>query len=184
MQLEKVIKGLKKGSNSALKELYDTYGNLFFSITLRYSSSTQEAEDYVQETFVHIFNNIDQYQGNGSFEGWMKRILVNHCLSGIRKQNVLKHAEALEVDGTNPGEAVEASIIEALSVEELMETIQQLPPGLRAVLNLYVFEGYKHQEIGKELGITESASRSQLSKARVRLQEFIQKKENAFTIHV
>ena len=175
MNLNKIIKQLKKKNQKGLKDLYDCYGDLFFGIALRYLPEVQQAEDAVQETFIKIYHNINSYQEKGSFEGWMKRILVNNCLNLVKKNKSGGIFVELSESGQPKNElSYQDNILEKLTNEEIIRAIQELPTGFRMVLNLYVFEGYSHKEIGEELGISESASRSQLTKARMKLKNMLE----------
>jgi len=155
-----------------MKAVYDHYANYFFSIALRYSTDSHEAEDYVQEAFMRIFKNVKSFQFKGSFEGWMKRILVNHCLNGVKKNNVLKHHAEL-TDHMSEMHTYSSDILENITSEDIIDCIQDMPIGYKTVLNMYVIEGFSHREIGDKLGIKESSSRSQLTKARAKLKTLL-----------
>jgi len=127
----------------------------------------------VQESFIKIYKNINSYKGEGNFEGWMKRILINNCLNHIKKEKkyVFELGESLsEQPSSNWDEA-----IDVLSFDEILSVINKLPLGYKTVFNLSVFEGYSHKEISELIGITESASRSQLTKAKGKLKEELTK---------
>ncbi len=171
MKESKIIKGLQKGDQKVLRYLYDHYGNLFFGIAQRYLSDISEAEDAVQETFIKIYKNAGTFKNKGSFEGWMKRILVNNCLNRIKANRGNVVMENLDDQITENATISHEEILEKLHSQEIIEVIQNLPTGYRTVLNLYVLEGYAHKEIAEMLGIQESASRSQLVKARARLKK-------------
>ena len=123
----------------------------------------------MQEGFIKVFSAIGSFEGSGSFEGWMRRIFVNTALEYLRKNDILK--ESIEIDNTEVLQEVDYSAIERISADELMELIAELPPGFRTVFNMFVIEGYSHKEIGDALGITESTSRSQLTRAKRLLQK-------------
>ena len=164
----KVVKALIKGEKVAFQELYSRYSGLFFTITRRYAKTHQEAEDLLQESFVQIYRKVHTFKFNGSFEGWMKRVVVNKCLSFLKKKDMMTDMPEFEVD-TGFGGSEAAIGISRLSVEEILMAFDGLPAGARTVLNLYAIDGFDHHEIASQLGITESASRSQLTKARARL---------------
>ena len=127
------------------------------------------------ESFYRIFNKIDQYNGKGSFEGWMKRIVINECLMYLRKNNNMKmHVELEKAHGVSES----ANILSNISFNEIVELLQQLPAGYRTIFNLYVIEGYKHREIAEELGISINTSKSQLILAKKRLKALYKKKHN------
>ena len=134
-----------------------------------YGSNRETAKDLLQEGFIKVFSAIGSFEGSGSFEGWMRRIFVNTALEYLRKNDILK--ESVEIDNTEVLQEVDYSAIERISADELMELIAELPPGFRTVFNMFVIEGYSHKEIGDALGITESTSRSQLTRAKRLLQK-------------
>lgn len=167
-----LVTDLQNGDKDAFKTLYERYVKYFYAIALRYASDSHEAEDYVQEAFVRIHKNIHGFNNTGSFEGWIKRILVNHCLNGIKKKNALRnHEDITEMVSEKTGVAPES--LDAINTADIMEAISELPTGYRTVLNLFAIEGYSHREIGDRLGITESSSRSQLTKARAKLKRIL-----------
>lgn len=166
---------LRKEDPSAQKALYDKYSSLFYAICLRYIKSQDEAEDVMIESFYKIFSKIHQYRDQGSFEGWMKRIVVNQALMSIRKNSNLN----LHVNIENAYELNERpQAIDKMSHDEILELIQELPVGYRTVFNLYVIEGYKHREIAEKLGISINTSKSQLILAKKKLRHLYKKKHN------
>jgi RNA polymerase sigma-70 factor (ECF subfamily) len=170
---DELISGLQKGKRKALIYLYDAYGKLFYTIAMRYSKNPQEAEDLTQEAFLKIFQKIDQFSHQGSFEGWMKRIVINTCLNGIRGKQII-HQPLHNDDGETMIEPIDdTSILDDLAVDDIYKCIEELPYGYRMVFNLVVMDGYSHKEVADELGITESASRSQLTKAKQKLQALL-----------
>lgn len=174
MKTTELIKGLQHGKRNAYDALYDQYAGLFYSICLRYSNNSQEAEDLTQEAILKIIDKIDSFNNNGSFEGWMKRIVVNTCLNEYRKSSLpISAMDEMKEDELN-GMASEASNgLDQLSEQELLDMIVALPFGYRTIFNLVVMEGYSHKDVADELKITESASRSQLTKAKLKLREQI-----------
>ena len=148
--------------------LFDQYAGKFMTVWLRYANDAMEAEDMLQDGFVRIFNNIHQFKFEGSFEGWMRRIVVNVCLKQLQKKK-LYFSEIKEYSGP----ALEASAYTSLGEEDLMKLISNLPDGYRIVFNMNVIEGYSHEEIANMLSIQPSTSRSQLVKARKMLQQQI-----------
>lgn len=165
---ENTIMALQAGEQWAFKSVFDQYKTYFLSIANRYASDSQEAEDYVQEGFVRIFKNVNSFAFKGSFEGWMKRILINHCLNGIKRNNVLKNHDEIN-DFTHESFGSAAVVIDQMSADAIMECMEEMPKGYRTVMNMYVIQGFSHREIGEKLVITESSSRSQLTKARAKL---------------
>ena len=147
-----------------------------FPLCIRYLGDREAAEDVLQDGFVTLFTRLNDYKGNGSFEGWARKIFVNTALMNLRKKDALKMSDDLEMARGVKAETV--SQIQSLGYKELMAMITELPPGFRTVFNMYAIEGYSHKEIGDMLGISETTSRTQLSRARIWLQKKIKEKEN------
>jgi len=168
---EELILGCLAGKRKAQQQLYETYSRRFMAICLRYLKDQEQAEDVMIQSFMKIFEKLSQFQGTGSFEGWMKRIVVTQALMAIRSNRSLTLTIPLE-DTLHVKEPA-AEDLTQLGVAELMELVQSLPLGYRTVFNLFAIEGYSHQEIGELLGITESTSKSQLNRARSVLKEKI-----------
>ena len=168
-----LIERCSRRERAAQKELYDTYADTMFKTCLRYSTSNEEAEDTLQDGFIKIFDALHQFKFNGSFEGWMRKIMINTALQKIRSKNYM-HA-VIDIDSVKIESAESEEIISRIGTKDLMKMIQLLPPSYRAVFNLYVFEGYKHKEIAQELGISEGTSKSNLFDARLILQRYIAK---------
>jgi RNA polymerase sigma-70 factor (ECF subfamily) len=138
-----------------------------FPVTKRYAGNVQDAEDFLQEAFIRVFDKLELYAYQGSLEGWIRRIVVTTCINQLRSRKITLDVEDqphIEDDHVPDG-------LEELNIAELMALISSLPDGYRSVFNLYAIEGFDHKEIGELLGITESTSRSQLSKARRWLKE-------------
>ncbi len=173
-EINAIIQGCVRGDRKAQKLLYDLYSRKLFTICLRYASDYHIAEDFLQDGFVKIFTNISSYRGTGSFEGWMKRIVVNVCIEHYRKNKPLiaigeKHIpDLLDLD---------ADVISRINHDDVIKMLQSISPGYRTVFNLYVIEGYSHQEIAEKLGISEGTSKSQLARARYLLQKKIKSSE-------
>jgi RNA polymerase sigma-70 factor (ECF subfamily) len=147
-----------------------------FPLCIRYLGDREAAEDVLQDGFVTLFTRLNDYKGNGSFEGWARKIFVNTALMNLRKKDALKMSDDLEMARGVKAETV--SQMQSLGYKELMAMITELPPGFRTVFNMYAIEGYSHKEIGDMLGISETTSRTQLSRARIWLQKKIKEKEN------
>ncbi len=168
-----LIQGLNRGEAKAHKTLYEKYAGLMLGICLRYLKNQMDAEEVMLTGFVKVFQHIGQFENKGSFEGWMKRIMVNEALGFLRKKEPLHLAiekDVLQI-------ATEANAEQDLAIEDLLRLLHELPAGYRAVFNLYAIEGYSHKEIGDLLNITEGTSKSQLSKARAMLQRRLQDQE-------
>ena len=153
----------KQGDRYACKQLFEMYSGKMMGLCYRFARDRNEAEDILQEGFVRVFTKLHLYGGTGSFESWMKRVIINTALK-YREKNIKKH-NYTEIDNVHVFDST-PTIIEELSKEEIMKLIQELPDGYRSVFNLYVLEGYSHKDIGQLLNIGESTSRSQLVKAR------------------
>jgi len=139
-----------------------------YGLCLKYSNDKDDAKDIMQDGFIKVFQKIDQYSTKGSFEGWVRRIMINTALEKYRSQvsmYPLDERMPISDEGTN------STVIDELSAEELLAVIRELTPKYRMVFNLYAIEGYNHKEIGEMLGISEGTSKSNLSRARLILQE-------------
>ena len=165
-----------KGDRASQKVLYDRLAPRMFPLCIRYAGDRVQAEDLLQEGFITLFAKLNDYKGNGSFEGWARKIFVNTALMNLRKKDALKMSDDLEMARGVKAETV--SQMQSLGYKELMAMITELPPGFRTVFNMYAIEGYSHKEIGDMLGISETTSRTQLSRARIWLQKKIKEKEN------
>lgn len=165
-----LVKRCIQGNAQAQRQLYQLLADKMFAVCLRYADSRQDAEDILQEAFIKVFKNIKRFKFHGSFEGWVRRIMVNTSIEHHRKSLKWKYAEdAQEV--AIKDESINA--LEKLKVQDLLNLIAKLPPGYKTVFNLYVIEGYSHQEIADMLQISVSTSKSQLFKARAALQELL-----------
>src|ERR1700749_2952544 len=143
-------------------------------VCMRYATDRMEAEDMLQNGFIRVFQKMNDYRGEGSFEGWVRRIMVHSSIEYYRKHHKMMQAVNME-EADEP--SVNPLAVAKLDAKDLMAIIQQLSPGYRIVFNLYAIEGYSHKEIGEIVGITEGASKSQLSRARGVLKEQILKTE-------
>ncbi len=171
MTEKELIDNCVKRNPHAQRRLYDTYARKMMAVCVRYVSDYDTAQDLLQEGFIKVFMAIESYSGNGSFDGWVRRIFVNTALEYLRKNDILR--ETINIEEREPMHEADYSTIAQLSANELMELVTQLPSGFRTIFNLSVVEGYSHKEIGELLGITESTSRSQLSRAKKWLQKHI-----------
>ncbi|MDR1880362.1 MAG: sigma-70 family RNA polymerase sigma factor [Tannerellaceae bacterium] len=171
MNEQQLIEGCKRENRVAQKELYDTYSRKMMGVCLRYVNDRETARDLLQDGFVKVFTHIDTYSGNGSFEGWMRKIFVNCALEYLRKSDVMR--ETVDLDNTAELSDPDTSVVSTLSANELIACIQELPAGFRSVFNLFAIEGFSHKEIGDILHITESTSRSQYTRAKQLLQRKI-----------
>lgn len=167
MTEKEIIRGCIKEKRSCQKALYEIYSPKMYTLCLRYGRNSSEAQDILQDGFIKVFDNISQFGFKGSFEGWIRRIMVNTALNYCRKKEFKQ--EIANVDGIYQI-TTEAKAIGNLSEKEILKIIQSLPDGYRMVFNLYVIEGYTHKEIAEKLAISDNTSRSQLAKARKLMQ--------------
>lgn len=157
---------------AAQSEIYKLYADVLFGISLKYSRNYQDAEDTLQDSFLIIFDKIKQYNNKGSFEGWLKRIVINTALQKYRKKNHLQLIK--EVSDTE--EVVEIDFEDTdVDIGFLLKLVQELPDKYRLVFNLYVLDSYSHKEISEMLNISEGTSKSNLSRARKKLKEKLEK---------
>ena len=164
-----LLAACRRGEEAAQLQLYNQLAYSLMGVCLRYCPSRPEAEDALQNTFVKIFTRLDQYRGDGPFEAWARRIAVHTCLHAV-EQHRLRHPTstgAADLDGPAANlPSADPSALDQLAAADLLRHLAALPPGYRAVLNLYTIEGYSHLEIGQLLGISEGTSKSQLARAR------------------
>ncbi len=171
-ELDDLIKECKKNRPDAQRKLYERFSGKMFAVCLQYSKDYTEAEDILQDGFIKVFTKISQFDFKGSFEGWVRRIMVNCALERYRKQNLLYTVG--EIRDYDNKLAVD-DVMGEISSKELLKLIGDLSPQYKMVFNLYAIEGYSHQEIGDMLGISVGTSKSNLSRARVILQEKVEK---------
>lgn len=169
--IELLIQNCIRGRRDSQNELYRMYAPGMFVVCQRYAHSREDAEDILQEGFIKAFLNLSQYRFNGSFEGWLRKIMINTALQRYRSQTHL-HVIHDDTDHTNDHFADE-DITMHIEMKELLALVQQLPTACRVVFNLYVFEGFKHKEIALKMGITEGTSKSNLFDARQQLQKAV-----------
>ncbi len=174
---EDLIKACLKGKRDAQQQLFELHADVMLSVALRYMGDKQAAEDVLLQAFGKVFEKLDSFQHQGSFQGWVRRIVCNEALNQLRKNK--RFSEDLE---TAEREGVNEAPSKNLEAEELMTLIQQLPEGYRTVFNLYAIEGYSHQEIAEQLNISIGTSKSQLNRARRFLQKEIEKANNFYAL--
>ena len=166
---EELIKGCLHKKQAFQKMLFDRYAPAMLGLCQRYIKDHHEAECIMIEGFSTVFRSIKQFSQKGSFEGWIKRIMINCCLGYLRKNKSF----ILQVEISEANAIIDDSISDHLENEELLRMIERLPAGYRTVFNLYAIEGYSHKEIARELKISINTSKSQLSRARILLQRFL-----------
>lgn len=172
--IDSLLEGCKKGDRKAQEHLYKMLAPKMMGVCMRYAKDTYEAEGILQLGFIKVFQKVAEFRGEGSFEGWIRRIMANSAIESYRKN--LRTLNVIDIDEVHdqPQSTFDMS---GLELKDLMKLVQQLSNGYRLVFNMYVIEGFSHKEIAKELGISEGASKSQLSRARSILKEKILKME-------
>jgi RNA polymerase sigma-70 factor (ECF subfamily) len=168
LNIEQLINDCKKNDIKAQEQLYKQFAPKMFSVCLKYSRSYVDAQDHLQDVFFIIFEKIKQFEFKGSFDGWIKRVVINYVLQQYRTKTFLSLIEEDIV------EEVEVEVDETVSMEFLTKIIQELPDRYRLVFNLNVFENYSHQEIATALGITVGTSKSNLARAKTILKDKIE----------
>ncbi|MCL2131662.1 MAG: RNA polymerase sigma factor [Lentimicrobiaceae bacterium] len=164
---EFLIKGCIAGDRTAQRQLYEQYNRVFFALCLRYMPNREEAEDVMIMGFMAIFEKMNTFKEDGSFEGWMRRVMVNTAISALRTNNIRSFAEVGEEMLDDVGMAMSQNVTySAISVRDIMNQIRQLPSGFRAAFNLCVIEGYSYEETADILQINVGTIRSQVSRAR------------------
>jgi RNA polymerase sigma factor (sigma-70 family) len=173
---QELISSCKNNDRRAQKALYDKFAPKMFGVCKRYVKTIENAEEVLIEAFCKVFQKMEMYSGEGSFEGWIRRIVVNESLMFLRKN--FRFNEHADIDDV-PVQAVHVTIEDELSANEILALLDQLPTGYRTVFNLYVLEGFKHKEIAEMLNISINTSKSQLILAKKRLKDLV---EQAHTI--
>jgi RNA polymerase sigma-70 factor (ECF subfamily) len=176
---QEIIAGCRKKNRALQEHLYKTYYSAYLKVCSRYAKSMQDAEQLLNDGFLKIFTQIDNFKSAGSFAGWMQRIMVNTCLdylrSGALKEEMIMHVNAVPAEESNI--SVNNYGLEQMEFKELVGVIQSLPAMTRTVFNLFVFEGYNHKEISSMFDISESTSSWHVHQARNLLQKKIKKSE-------
>jgi len=170
---KELISKCLEGEAEALKQLYENYSPKLWPVCLRYARNKMSAEDIMQEGFIRIYKYLEFYKGVGSFEGWLRKTMVNTAINYYKKN--LKQNNEKDLDAVFGIANNEVDAISKLSTENILELISSLPDGYRTIFNMFVIEGYPHKEIAEKLGISENTSKSQLSRARVILQMKVKK---------
>jgi RNA polymerase sigma factor (sigma-70 family) len=173
--IDELIARCKAGERKAQELLYKQFAAKMLGVCMRYAVDKMEAEDMLQNGFMKVFKKLDDYRGDGAFEGWVRRIMVHSSIEYYRKHH--KMVQVMDVTEMNNEPSVNPAAMANMGVKDLMNIIQKLSPGYRMVFNLYAIDGYSHKEIAEIVGITEGASKSQLSRARTILKEQVLKME-------
>lgn len=172
--IESLVEGCRKGNRQAQERLYKVLAPKMLGVCMRYATSSFEAEDMLQTGFIKVFGSIGSYRSEGSFEGWVRRIIVNTAIESYRQR--ARSGQQVELSDVHDG-VQQTFAMDNLECEDLLKFIQALPDGYRMVFNMYAIEGFSHKEIAAALQISESASKSQLSRARTWLKQRIQQVE-------
>jgi RNA polymerase sigma factor (sigma-70 family) len=168
---EQLVKECVSGNTVAQKKFYDLFARKMMGVCLRYTNNVEEAEDVLQDGFVKIFGKLADFESKGSLEGWVRRIMVNTALDQYRKNK--KHQNDVDVDLVGYKLEKDDYIIETITAQDLLKIVQAIPEGYRVVFNLFAIEGYSHKEIAERLGVTESTSKSQYSRAKSLLRKLL-----------
>lgn len=166
---EQLIRGCLRGDSNAQKQFYERFAPKMMGVCLRYADDVEMAQDFLQEGFIKVFNNLKNFRSEGPVEGWIQKIMVNTALEILRKKDVLKQSVDLEAAFLVSDNYPDA--FRQLKAADLLEHIQALPAGFRTIFNLFAIEGYSHQEIAGMLNITEGTSKSQYARAKAWLQK-------------
>lgn len=175
--LGKLIEGCRQGEQKAQRKLYELFAPKMYAVCLRYAGSTEDAQDTMQNGFIKMFRKINDFRGEGSFEGWLRRIMVTTSIEQYRKTASLQPLQSID-DQLSERLSDKQTVLDTIHAEELIKLIERLSPGYRAVLNMHIIEGYSHKEIASMLGITEGTSKSQLARARNILRQMIAGRED------
>ncbi|MDP4712263.1 MAG: sigma-70 family RNA polymerase sigma factor [Saprospiraceae bacterium] len=168
MTEKELIQGCASGNRNCQQVIFRRYAGKMLALSLRYARHQMEAEDIVQEAFIRVFDHIHTFEFRGSFEGWIKRIVINIALKNFSRKSFSQEEIGIDQDFDAP---VEAPADLLMGAQEILDLVNELPDGYKIVFNLYAIEGYSHKEIAEMIGIQESTSRSQLVKARKMLQQ-------------
>lgn len=172
MTENEIIQGCKNQSRSAQKALYDHFSPVMFGVCKRYCKNREDAEDVLVNGLFKAINNIHQFSEQGSFEGWIRRIVVNEALMFLRKRRKI----TIEIEEYHVNGSTGSTIEDELAAQDILELLEQLPIGYRTVFNMYVLDGLKHREIAEALGISINTSKSQLILAKKRMQDLLAKR--------
>ena len=167
-----LIEGCINGNRQMQYQMYERFAPKMYGVCLRYAGNAAEAEDILQEGFIKVFNKIGSFRSEGSFEGWVRRIFVNTAIEHFRKKTYQQPITDYE---ENTIEGKYENVLDSMAEKDIIALVQKLSPGYRTVFNMYVIEGYTHKQIAEILGISEGTSKSQLSRAKLILQDMVQK---------
>ncbi len=167
-----IIEGCIKGNRNSQKSLYEHFAGKMLAVCMRYAKDRAEAEDMLQEGFLKVFQSIEKFKGEGSFEGWIRRIMIYNAINHYKhRMRTFKE----DLDATNYDAPYHDDIVDKISVKEIIALVQHMPEGYRMVFNLYAIEGYTHKEISEQLGIAIGTSKSQYARAKQLMQQMLAK---------
>ncbi len=175
MTEEAILQGCLKNQAVAQQELYSRYSPKMLSVCYRFARNREDAEDMLQEGFIRVFTQIHQFQSKGSFEGWIRRIIVHTCINHLKKHK--KFNDSVDITQAQTVSVREDSVPSIIQAKQVIECIRTLPLGYRTVLNLFAIDGYSHREIANMLDIEESTSRSQYTRAKAMLEQILIQKQ-------
>lgn len=177
-ELEKIVEGCKSNDRDSQQKIYEMLYSKLLPICCRYARNNDEAKDMLQDGFIKVFEKIEHYNAGGSFEGWVRRIIVNTAIDSYRKnkKEVFIEDESRIKDESSWEDIDNESEYSGLSINDIVESMQNLSPAYRTVFNLYVMEGYTHQEIADELGVSIGTSKSNLAKAKMNMKTMLTEK--------
>ena len=170
-----LVKSCIEGDQRAQRKLFEMYAPKMMGVCLRYTKDVARAEDVMQDGFIKVFTKLTKYSGNGSLEGWVRRIMVNTALDHLRKEN--KFNANVSMDDVEYKVEFDGRILSSLMEEDLLKLIREMPDGYRTVFNMFAIEGFSHKEIAKELEISENTSKSQHSRAKAFLRNKVEELE-------
>lgn len=173
---QELVQRCLKGDREAQKQLFKTYAGPMMSVCLRYCDSREEAEDVLQDGFIRVFEKMAQWNNTGPLGGWIRTIMINTSLNYLRVAN--KWRDNTDIEAAEELRSDDASALQQMSANDLMNLIKTMPAGYRTVFNLFAVEGYGHKEIGEMLGISENTSKTQFLKAKLWLQKALEKESS------
>lgn len=172
-----IVEACRKGDRQAQFELYRLYGKAMYNVCLRMVKNEADAEDLLQTSFVDIFTKLDSFRFQSSIGAWIKRIVINNCINFLKKRRI--RLEELDVERHDYSPQPSSQPTMGISVETIKSAMMELPDGYRIVFSLYLLEGYDHKEIGEILGVAESTSKSQYSRAKRKLQDILAERKQS-----
>jgi RNA polymerase sigma factor (sigma-70 family) len=178
MTEEALLQACLKNQPAAQQELYSRYSPKMLAVCYRFARNREDAEDMLQEGFIRVFTQIHQFQSKGSFEGWIRRIIVHTCINHLKKHK--KFNDSVDITQAHTLQVREDSVPSIIQAKQVIECIRMLPIGYRTVLNLFAIDGYNHREIATMLDIEESTSRSQYTRAKAMLEQILVNKKIIF----